>query len=262
MDCGLTGKVALVTGGASGIGLAVSKALKVEGARVVIADRNGAAAAEEAAALGCAHQALDVADETAVEAVVAALEAEEGPIAVLVTCAGVLQRTLPPQELGWKEWDLIQQVHLRGTYACCRSVGSRMITRGGGSIVTISSVVGLTSAPVHSYGPAKAAIAQLSACLAGEWGPAGVRVNAVAPGFTATPALQRGFEAQALQESVLSRSAALGRLVQSDEIAKAVCFLASDLSSAIIGITLPVDAGFLVGVPWAAYGGLRGLDEI
>ncbi len=261
MDAGLEGKVALVTGGASGIGLAVAGVLLAEGAKVVLADRNLEALQAQATALGAGYQAFDVADEEAVEAAVAAVEAEEGPIGVLVTCAGVLQRTLTPEELSWKEWDLVQRVHLRGTYACCRAVGTRMAARGAGSIVTISSVAGLRSGPLHSYGPAKAAIAHLSGCLAGEWGPKGVRVNSVAPGFTETPALNRGFETQTLQEGALTASAALGRLVAAEEIAKAVVFLASDLSSAITGVTLPVDAGYLVATPWAAYGGLRGGEK-
>lgn len=260
MDTGLTGKVALVTGGASGIGLAVGRLLQAEGARVVLADRNEAALEAAAADLQAGFRAFDVADEAAVEAAVASLEAEEGPLAVLVTCAGVLQRTLPPEELGWKEWDLVQRVHVRGTYACCRAVGSRMAARRAGSIVTIASVAGLRSGPLHSYGPAKAAVAHMSQCLAGEWGPAGVRVNSVAPGFTETPALQRGFETQTLQEGALVGSAALGRLVRAEEIAKAVVFLASDLASAVTGVTLPVDAGYLVATPWAAYGGLRSAE--
>src|SRR5690606_23242291 len=101
------------------------------------------------------------------------------------------QRPLPPETLSWKEWDLVQRVHLRGTYACCRSVGNRMAVRGRGSIVTISSISGMRSAPLHSYGPAKAGIISLSECLAAEWGPKGMRVNSVAPGFTHTPALER-----------------------------------------------------------------------
>ncbi len=257
MDSGLKDRVALVTGGASGIGLAVAEALRAEGAAVVLADRNREALEAEAARLGAGWEAFDVGDETAVEAAVERIEAERGPIAVLVTCAGILQRMLPPGDLGWKEWDLVQKVHLRGTYACCRAAGSRMAARRQGSIVTISSVAGLTSGPLHSYGPAKAAIAHLSLCLAGEWGPAGVRVNSVAPGFTETPALQRGLELQALQEGALTASAALGRLVRAEEIAQAVVFLASERASAITGVTLPVDAGFLAATPWAAYGGLR-----
>jgi len=257
VDTGLEGKVAMVTGAASGIGLAVAKMLAAEGAAVVLADRDGETAAAEAERLDATWQAFDVADEAAVAAAVEAVEAETGPLEVLVTCAGVLQRTLPPKELSWKEWDLVQRVQLRGTYACCREVGSRMAARGRGSIVTISSVAGLVSGPLHSYGPAKAAIAHLSACLAAEWGAAGVRVNCVAPGFTMTPALKRGLDTQTLQEGAMTGATALGRLVEAEEIAAAVVFLASARAGAITGVTLPVDAGYLVATPWDAYGGLR-----
>ncbi|MCP1337258.1 SDR family NAD(P)-dependent oxidoreductase [Futiania mangrovi] len=257
METGLAGRLVLITGGASGIGRATAEAFAAEGARVAIADRDGAAAESAASALGGVSLAFDVGDETAVADAVARIEAGEGPIDVLVTCAGVLQKTLPPDELSWKEWDLVQRVHVRGTYACAREAGTAMARRGRGAIVTISSVAGLVSGPLHSYAPAKAAIAELTRTLAGEWGPRGVRVNAVAPGFTETPALARGFATGTLDEDALAASAALGRLVAAREIADAIVFLASDRASAITGAVLPVDAGYLTAVPWSAYGGLR-----
>ncbi|GAB5469571.1 MAG: SDR family oxidoreductase [Rhodospirillales bacterium] len=257
MEAGLAGRVAVVTGGASGIGRAVVELLSAEGAKVVVADRDAAAGEALAAARGGRFQALDVGDEAAVAAAMAEIEASDGPIAVLVTCAGILQRTLPPSELSWKEWDLVQRIHLRGTYACCAEAGRYMVERGAGSIVTVASVAGMRSGPLHSYGPAKAGIISLTECLAGEWGRRGVRVNAVAPGFTETPALKRGFDVEALDRETLSEASALGRLVGAEEIAKAVVFLASDLASAVTGTTLPVDAGYLIATPWAAYGGIR-----
>lgn len=258
MDTGLQGRVALVTGGASGIGRACVESLVEAGARVVVADRDAAAAEAAARAVGGDFRAVDVGDEQAVAAAVEGAERDVGPIDVLVTCAGVLQRTFPPKQLSWKEWDLVQRIHLRGTYACCAEVGSRMAERGRGAIVVIASVAGMRSGPLHSYGPAKAAIINLAECLAGEWGRRGVRVNAVAPGFTETPALARGFATGSLDARDLADASALGRLVGADEIAKAVTFLASDLASAVTGVTLPVDAGYLVATPWAAYGGMRG----
>src|SRR3546814_490116 len=115
----------------------------------------------------------------------------------------------------------------------------------------------MRSGPLHAYGPAKAAIVNLAECLAGEWGRRGVRVNAVAPGFTETPALDRGFATGTLEPETLAQASALGRLVRAEEIAQAVTFLASDRASAITGVTLPVDAGYLVATPWQAYGGVR-----
>ena len=186
---------------------------------MVIADRDAGAGQAVATAIGAGFRAIDVADEAAVEAAVDAVEREAGPIDALVTCAGVLQRTLPPAELSWKEWDLVQRVHLRGTYACCAAVGTRMAARGRGAIVVIASVAGMRSGPLHSYGPAKAAIINLMECLAGEWGLRGVRVNAVAPGFTETPALAKGFATGTLDAATLAEASALGRLVRADEIA-------------------------------------------
>lgn len=251
-------RTALVTGGASGIGRACAAALAAAGARVVVADRDAPSGEAAARAVGGSFRALDVGDEEAVSAVVEEVERMIGAIDVLVTCAGVLQRTLPPAELSWKEWDLVQRIHLRGTYACCTAAGSRMAARGRGSIVVIASVAGMRSGPLHSYGPAKAAIINLAECLAGEWGRRGVRVNAVAPGFTETPALARGFATGTLEAHTLAEASALGRLVRAEEIAQAVAFLASDAASAITGATLPVDAGYLVATPWQAYGGVRG----
>ena len=154
-------------------------------------------------------------------------------------------------------WDRIVNVHQRGTYMMCAKIGSRMAERRRGSIVNIASVAGMTSAPLHAYGPAKAALISLTQCLATEWGRAGVRVNAVSPGYVSTPGVERGFESGMLQRGDFAEASALGRLVAPEEIANGVLFLASDLASAVTGVTLPIDAGFLVATPWAAYGGVR-----
>src|SRR3546814_15136373 len=119
-----------------------------------------------------------------------------------------------------------------------------MAGRGRGAIVVIASVAGMRSGPLHSYGPAKAAIVNLAECLAGEWGRRGVRVNAVAPGFTETPALDRGFATGTLEPETLAQASALGRLVRAEEIAQAVTLLAPDRAPAITGVTLPVDARY------------------
>ena len=133
-----------------------------------------------------------------------------------------------------------------------------MAASGRGAIVCIASVAGMTSGPLASYGPAKAAVISLTQILAAEWGGKGVRVNAVSPGFTATPALQRGIDKGSLAVTDMSACTALGRLVDPREVAAAVCFLLGDEASAITGVNLPVDAGYLAGTTWQAYGGLRG----
>lgn len=250
-------RLALVTGGASGIGAACAAFIAARGGSVVIADRNLPAAQEVAARVGATAMQLDIADEAAVRDACTRLIAEAGAPAILVNCAGVLQRTLPPDQLSMKEWDLVTDIDLRGTYLCCAVFGSAMAGQGGGAIVNIASVAGMRSGPLHAYGPAKAAVISLTECLAAEWGPRGVRVNAVSPGFTLTPALEKGMEKQVMHEQHMIGSSALGRLVRAEEIASAVGFLASDLASGITGVNLAVDAGYLVATPWASYGGLR-----
>jgi NAD(P)-dependent dehydrogenase (short-subunit alcohol dehydrogenase family) len=251
------GKLAVVTGGASGIGAACARFLAGRGARVVIADRNVPAAELLASQFGGKVVALDIGDDAAVETAAAAIEADLGPVSVLVNSAGVLQRTLPPDQLAINEWDFVVRIDLRGTYLCCAAFGKRMAERGQGAIVNIASVAGMRSGPLHAYGPAKAGVISLGECLAAEWGPRGVRVNTVSPGFTQTPALDKGISTGTLDAATMARNSALGRLVRAEEIAAAVGYLASDLASGITGVNLPVDVGYLVATPWASYGGLR-----
>ena len=257
MNIDMSGRHVVVTGGGSGIGLACARLLSACGASVAIADRNLEAAQRAASEMNAFAMAMDVGEEASVDQAATDIEARLGVVDVLVNCAGVLQRTLPPGELAIKEWDFVARIDLRGTYLCCARFGTRMAQRGSGAIVNIASVAGMRSGPLHSYAPAKAGVINLTECLAGEWGPQGVRVNCVSPGFTQTPALDRGFATHTLQEQTLSNNAALGRLVHADEIARAVTFLASDWASAITGVNLPVDAGHLVAGSWASYGGLR-----
>ncbi len=244
----------LITGGASGIGAAAGRATAAAGMHPVLCD----IAAFPSDAANVWRSPLDVSDEDAVGREIAAIEAELGPIEGLVNAAGILGRMHPPQRLRMSDWDREIAVDLRGTYVMCREVGSRMATRRRGAIVNIASIVSLSSAPVHGYGPAKAAVANLTATLAAEWGPRGVRVNAVSPGFTRTPALQRGFDAGVMDAARMAELAALRRLVEPDEIGRVIAWLLGSGASAITGVNLPVDAGFLCGVTWQAYGGLRG----
>lgn len=253
----LAGKTALVTGGASGIGLACAGRLAQAGARVIVADKNSQAAKEAAHGLSGVGIAADVGDEASVQQLAADVHAQVGALDILINSAGVLQRTLPPDQLSIKEWDFVARIDLRGTYLCCASFGTEMARRGHGCILNIASVAGMRSGPLHSYGPAKAGVISLTECLASEWGPAGVRVNCISPGFTQTPALEKGFSTHTLAQEELERGSALGRLVAADEIAGAALFLCSPLASAVTGVNLPVDAGYLVAAPWAAYGGLR-----
>jgi len=247
--------VSAVTGGASGIGYACARELAGRGDLVIVVDLPGQR--ERANALGneVLFYACDVADAEQVESVAAAIWKEVGAVDNLVNSAGVIQRPLPPEELPQDDWDRVTAVDQRGTYLCCLAFGRRMAQRGGGSIVNIASVAGSRSMPLHAYAPAKAAVISMSQCLATEWGRSGVRVNSVSPGYTLTPALQDAINKGERDPTNLIDNSALGRLIKPEEIASGVEFLTSSRASAITGIDLPIDAGWLVGATWATYSG-------
>jgi NAD(P)-dependent dehydrogenase (short-subunit alcohol dehydrogenase family) len=248
--------IAVVTGGASGIGLACCRELAARGATVAVVDRDQRAH-ELARELGSRAWIVDIADEAAVDRCVAQIESELGPVEVLVNSAGIIQMPLPPDRLSMQAWDDVVRVDQRGTYVTCVAFGKRMASRRRGSIVNIASVAGMRSMPLHAYAPAKAAVISITQCLAAEWGPSQVRVNAVAPGYTRTPALQNAIDKGERDVSALASNAALGRLVEPVEIARAVAFLASSEAAAITGACIPVDCGWLVTTSWHTYGGLR-----
>jgi NAD(P)-dependent dehydrogenase (short-subunit alcohol dehydrogenase family) len=248
--------VAVVTGGASGIGAACCRELASRGAQIVLLDRDERV--HEVAREVDGHAwVVDVADEMALEHCADALEAKSGPVEILVNSAGVIQVPLAPERLSMASWDEVVRVDQRGTYLAAKVFGTRMAARRHGSIVNIASVAGMRSMPLHAYAPAKAAVIAMTECLAAEWGPAQVRVNAVSPGYTRTPALQAAIDKGERDVSALARNAALGRLVEPIEIARAVAFLAGPEAGAITGANLPVDCGWLVAGSWHTYGGLR-----
>jgi len=249
--------VSVVTGGASGIGAACAAALAARGDRVAIVDLDGDGASREAQRLGARAYRCDVADEASVRRTAERIDEEIGPVGVLVNSAGIIQRPLPPGELPMRDWDRVIAVDQRGTYLCCVAFGEAMARRGRGCIVNIASITGQRSVPLHAYAPAKAAVVAITECLAAEWGRSGVRVNAVSPGYTLTPALQAAIDAGQRDPAVLAQNSALGRLVRPDDIAQAVLFLTSEASAAITGVNLPVDAGWLLAGSWHTYGGVR-----
>ena len=258
METSLQGRVAVVTGGASGIGEACVRELAACGARVVVADIDEARANAVAGSIeGAMAARLDVTSSDETRALADRVERELGLVDILITSAGVLQRPLPPEDAPEGDWDRVIGVDQTGVYVSCVAFGTRMARRGSGAIVNIASVAGFRPLPMHAYSAAKAAVVSLTTSLAVEWGRSGVRVNAVAPGFVLTPALRVMVERGERDISKMAEVSALGRVVEAADIARACRFLASDDAAAITGITLPVDAGWMATAAWPAYGGVR-----
>ena len=243
--------VAVVTGGAAGIGWEIGQRLAADGHLVVAVDRVPALTAGDNPA-GILWRELDVTDHEAVDRVFEAIEDELGPIEVLVNNAGI-QRHRGIEDLAWEEWTAVVDVNLHGVFACLQAAGRRMLARGDGRIVNISSVSSRGSAGRAPYATTKAAVIGLTATAGAEWAARGVRVNAVAPGYVDTGVFRQGVEAGTLSlDTILSRIPAK-RLAAASEIGAAVSFLVSDQASYMNGQTLYVDGGFMVdyGVPLA-----------
>lgn len=237
-------KVAVITGGAAGIGWAAAQALHEAGARVLILDRDGAAASRQARMLALAQgYALDVEQADQITRVFAQIRAEHGAIDILVNNAGLSIRKAS-LELSLPEWNRVLSVNLTACFLCAREAAAGMIGRGG-AIVNTASIMGLSGAgpyPNPAYHATKGALVNLTRSQAVEWAAQGIRVNAVAPTWTRT-----GFIGE-LTEEVMQRVRTvtpMGRVAEPEEVASAILFLASPAASMITGHTLAVDGGFL-----------------
>lgn len=247
---------AVVVGGASGIGESCSRLMVARGWDVVIVDRDeaGAAIAVDAGAL---FRRADITSADEIDAVANELNRLGSGVAAVVVTAAAFQDTLAPQDIGDDVWDRIVAVNLTGTYRVNKAFGLRMVERGKGAIVNVSSVAGIASTPLHAYGPAKAGVISLVQSLAGEWGRAGVRINCVTPGLTLTPRIAARLKAGVRYAGAPGDHTALGRPVYPAEVAEAIEFLASPRASGITGSNLVVDAGMVVAGTWGMYGGVR-----
>jgi NAD(P)-dependent dehydrogenase (short-subunit alcohol dehydrogenase family) len=235
-------EVAVVAGGANGIGGACAELLAAAGAQVVVLDREEPPApAERAEAI-----ALDVTHEAAVDAAMARVVERHGRLDVLVASAGIAIRR-PATELSLADWQKVIDVDLTGVFLCARSAARHMIAGGGGRIITVASVLGVVGGGVYpnvSYQAAKGGVINLTRALALEWAPYGIRVNAVAPTYVRTR-LVAGLLADAELLGEIERRTPLGRVAEPEEVAEAVLFLAGRGSAMVTGHVLAVDGGYL-----------------
>lgn len=254
----LTNKVALVTGGAQGLGKEIASLFLDVGASVVLTDLNGEAAMATAAELApkgpVIGLAMNVADEAAVQSAFAAAARHFGGVDILINNAAYRKKA-STMDMPVEEWDMMHAVCTRGTFLCLREAVKQMRGRGGGSVVNISSMSAQhpTIFPNMHYDSAKAGVDAITRLAAVEFGRDGIRVNSVLPGGMATPGpdKMRAMEAQGGPKiegpALIPGRNILGRVAQPIEMARAVLFLASDAASYITGAELLVDAGFTKG---------------
>ena len=253
-------RVAAVTGGASGIGAATAERLAADGYEVAVIDVNatgGAATVKAVEAKGrqARFYACDVSDARAVEALADQIETEMGSVAVLVTAAALIPNSESVLDMDMAAHERMWKVNYNGTLYCCQSFARRMIARKTGSIVTLGSINSRMPLPLPAYNPGKAAIERLTQLLAVELGRHSIRVNSVGPTYVMTPPLrQKVAEGQRDMGKIMGVHA-LPYLPEPKDIADAIAFLASEQARAITGILLPVDSGWLAGVPYRTYAG-------
>ena len=247
----LTDRVAFVTGGASGIGLCAVEALAEAGAHVVIADLKQDAI--DAAIRGLGDKGyvvegvvMDVTDAAAVSKVADDLVARLGRIDILINNAGIARSEIPAEEMEDERWLNVLDVNLNGSFWCARAFGRHMLAQGSGSIVNVGSMSGfIVNRPQGQshYNASKAAVHHLTKSLAAEWGARGVRVNAVAPTYIATP-LNAFADKEAPMYKRWIDSTPMARLGEPEEVASVIAFLASDAASLMTGSIVLVDGGY------------------
>jgi NAD(P)-dependent dehydrogenase (short-subunit alcohol dehydrogenase family) len=249
----LTGKVAVITGAASGMGHAAAVLFARAGASVVLADLNtkgGEAAAAEASAAGprCVFQRTDVAEEADVAALIGRAVAEFGKLDILFNNAGIGGAVGPLEEIAIEDWDKTQAVCLRGVFLGMKHAIGPMRANGGGSIVSTASIAGIDGySGLHAYCAAKAGVVNLTRSAALQLARDFIRVNAIAPGGVSTPIVWNGTANRETVEGYLVNAQPLPQVGQPLDIANAALFLASDAASFITGHTLVVDGGATAG---------------
>jgi NAD(P)-dependent dehydrogenase (short-subunit alcohol dehydrogenase family) len=247
-------KVAVVTGGASGIGEAAARGFDRAGWAVAIGDINLDRADAVAADLQAATaHALDAASEASIDAFVTGVYGRHGRVDALVNSAGLLQNAVRTIDMRVDEFDRLFAVNVRGTMLMSRAIGAHMAAAGSGSIVNLCSLTSFRASAQPGYALGKAGLKMLTEIMAAELGSSGVRVNAVAPGYTMTPAMASRIERGERDPGKVIDKSALRRFVEPREVADAILFLVSDAASAITGATLPVDCGWLAYSAYTAH---------
>lgn len=249
LDLGMTGQVAVVTGAAAGLGAATAAVLADLGVRVALLDVDAAAVRDRADALVArGHEALalevDITSEDAVDDASRQVEEHFGRCDVLVNNAGIIDWS-PLEDLRMEDWRRTMEVNVTGAFVCTRGFGRGMLERGSGAIVNVGSVAGtVPQAFSGAYSPSKAALVMLARQTAIEWGPRGVRANAVSPGMMLSPMAERFLsdpESRARREAMLATQ----RIGAAEEVARVIAFLASPASSYLTGQDIVVDGGLL-----------------
>ena len=238
---------AIVTGGLSGIGKAIVESYVRSGAKVVVLDRDAANAEFKAALPSVSVIQCDVADPVSTRQAFDAACNEMGGLDVAVANAGISQNS-PTLDLDYEGWRKVMSVNLDGVFLTAHEAGRRMKDTGG-SIIMTSSMYGVVAAPERvGHCTSKAGVVMMMKVLAIEWAKLGIRVNAIAPGYVKTALVEDLAARGRLDIDKLTNRIPMGRLITTDEIADAACFLASDQARAITGQVLGVDGG------WTAYG--------
>ncbi len=251
VDTSAPSRVAVVTGGAKGIGWATVQALAKTGVTPVLFDRDEpalAAARARLSAQGVDHLAvaIDITDESAVDAAFDSVTARYRHIDILVNNAGIALRH-PTLKMSTADWQAVVDVNLTAVFLCCRAAGRSMVPARRGAIVNVSSIMGLSGGGLYpnlSYQSTKGAVVNMTRALAVEWAEHGIRVNAVAPTWVRTELTQGLFGNPELMDRILDMTP-MRCLAEPADIADAIVFLASDQARMITGHTLPVDGGFL-----------------
>ena len=246
------GRVAFITGGASGLGRAAAEQLSAQGALVALADvqrddaeslvRTLAERGGQAIAVAC-----DVRDDRAVEAAVSSTVARFGRLDIAINAAGIGGPEVRTAEYEPDEWERVIDVNLNGVWRCMRHEIPAMLAVGGGAIVNIASVAGLIGFPKHpAYAASKHGVVGLTKTAALEYGRKGLRINALCPGFTLTPMVQQMIDA-GLPQAELAARVPLGRLGTADEVAAAALFLCSSAGAFMSGHAMAIDGGIVAG---------------